>query len=73
MDLEVRGAHSGLRRAENALQRGRDIRAGDIVGNKGGGTRFTQAYFDRIRSLERQVDTAKQRLDLAYEARNSLK
>ena len=73
VELEIKAAHSELRRAENALDAGRNTRAGEMIGNKGGGVRLTQAYFDRIGKLETKVETAKRRLDQAYEARNQEK
>jgi len=38
----------------------------------GGGSRLTQAFFQRLRQAELRVEQARQRLDLAYAARNAL-
>ncbi len=72
-DSEVRNATAALTRAETTLQTERIPRAGERLGNVGGGTRLTQAYFERLAKLEAGVNQAKARLDRAYEARGALK
>lgn len=72
-DREIVAAQQGLARAEKALQSGRRPLPGERRGNVGGESRLTEAYFQRLRGLERAVERAKQRLDRAYAARNALK
>lgn len=73
VDQEIKDAQAGLRHAETALVKGRTPHPGERLGTVGGGSRLTQVYFDRIRSLELAVEQAKQRLDQAYGARNNLR
>jgi len=72
-DAGVKSGLASLRKAEAELANGRIARPGERLGNVGGGTRLTQAYFDRLRALETKVDQAKQALDRAYEERGLLK
>lgn len=72
-DREIIAAQNGLANAESALQNGRAPLPGERSANVGGGSRLTEAYFQRIRSMEARVEQAKQRLDQAYAARNALK
>lgn len=73
VDREILAAQKALARAESALRKGRTPLPGERRGNAGGGSRLTQAYFDRLRGLELSVERAKERLDRAYAARNALK
>lgn len=73
VDDEITQAQAELRQAETALRAGRTPLPGERRGNARGGSRLTQAYFDRLRDLELGVDRAKRRLDDAYVARNALK
>jgi len=73
VDHEIISAQKALADAESALQNGRTPLPGERRGNVGGGSRLTEAYFQRLKNLEAQVKQAKQRLDKAYEARNALK
>ena len=72
-DDEIRNATAQLQAAEARLQAGREPLPGEREGMRGGGSRLTQAYFDRLHSLALEVERAKQRLDRAYQARNALK
>jgi hypothetical protein len=73
VDNEIAQAHAQLQKAEGALQAGREPLPGERRGNRGGGSRLTQAYFDRLHTLELDIQRAKLRLDNAYEARNALR
>ena len=73
VDDEITHAQAELQNAEAALQAGREPLPGERRGNKGGGSRLTQAYFDRLHDLELAVERAKNRLDSAYDTRNALK
>lgn len=72
-DREVTAALQALQRAEHALEAGRAPRAGERLGNVGGGTRLTQEYFDRLGALESRVREARARVDRAYDAREKLR
>lgn len=73
VDLEIVAAQNELAQAENVLQKGRTPLPGERRGKAGGGSRLSEAYFQRLRRSEVRVEAAKQRLDRAYAARNSLK
>ena len=72
-DIEIRDATEKLQIEESTLDSGREPRGDEWVGNAGGGTRLTQAYFERLKMLEDRVAAARARLDRAYDARNALK
>jgi Domain of unknown function (DUF4124) len=72
-DIEIRDATDKLVIEESTLESGREPRAEEWIQNKAGGTRMTQAYFDRLRFMEANVERARQRLDRAYAARDALK
>ena len=73
VDREILPAQKALARGEKALQDGRTPLPGERRGNVGGGSRLTEAYFQRLHNLEAAVERAKQRLDRAYAARSALK
>jgi hypothetical protein len=73
VDNEIRDATEKLQAAEAKLRSGRTPLPGEREGMRGGGSRLTQAYFDRLRGLALKVERAKQRLDQSYAARNALK
>jgi hypothetical protein len=72
-DVEIRDATARLLAEESALESGREPRAEEWIGNVGGGTRMTEAYFERLKMLEDRVAQARKRLDAAYAARDALK
>jgi len=72
-DREIVSAQKALAAAESALQKGRTPHLGERRGNVGGGSRLTEAYFQRLHQLETRVKQAKAGLDRAYRARNALK
>ena len=73
VDAEIIAAQKALARSEKALQSGRTPLPGERRGSVGGGSRLSEAYFQRLHGLEVAVEQAKQRLDRAYAARNALK
>ena len=73
VDREIVSAQKALAEAERALRKGRTPLPGERRGNVGGGSRLTDAYFQRLRQIETRVAQAKERLDRAYAARNALK
>jgi hypothetical protein len=68
-DAQVLRAEEELKAAQAALEAGRDAREGERVGMVGGNSRLSEAYFERIRSLEAAVAAAQKKLDDAYERR----
>jgi hypothetical protein len=72
-DQEIKDAIAAVQKAEADLESGREPLPGERLGMQGGGSRLTQAYFDRIHGLELAVEAAKLRLDKAYQARNALR
>lgn len=73
VDREIVLAHKELGDAERALRMGRTPLPEERRGKAGGGSRLTEAYFQRLRKAETRVEEAKRRLDRAYAARNDLK
>ncbi|HUO44228.1 MAG TPA: DUF4124 domain-containing protein [Burkholderiales bacterium] len=72
-DAEIANARQALQQAKAALDAGREPQPEERIGKVGGGTRLTDAYFERIRGLENAVTAAQQRLDAALAARNTLR
>ena len=68
-DAEVTRAEKELEAAQAALAAGRDAREGERVGMVRGNSRLSEAYFERIRSLEAAVAAAQKKLEDAYERR----
>ena len=60
---EAQDAYVALKNAEAALQAGREPLPGERQGTAGGGTRLTEAYFARQKSLEDAVAAARKRVD----------
>jgi hypothetical protein len=68
---EVDAAERALADAKATLEQAREPQEGDRIGLKGGGSRLTPEYEERIRRLEMQVTQAEDRLRKAHEARNA--
>jgi len=68
-DAEVRAAEKELAAARKRLDEGRVEREGDRIGKVGGGARLSDAYWQRIGSLERDVKNAEERLKAARQAK----
>lgn len=73
LDREIVSAQKVLAEAESSLQSGRTPLPGERRGNVSGGSRLTEAYFQRLRQNEMRVEQSKERLDRVYAARNALK
>jgi hypothetical protein len=71
LDADVKKAEQELQAAKAALEAGRESQEGDRIGTKGGFARLSEAYFERIKSLEAAVAAAQDRLDAAYAKRNA--
>lgn len=72
-DAAVR-ASADLDAARAALEAGREPQAGEMIGSAiTGSARHTEAYVQRIKSLEDAVEQAKKRLDQALDRRNALR
>ena len=70
-NAEVQSAQMALDAAKAALEAGREPREGERIGIAGGGTRLTDAYAQRIKSLEDAIANAQKRLDDALARRNA--
>jgi hypothetical protein len=70
-DAEVRTAEQELQAAQSALQSGQEPRPGERIGTAGGTSRLTDAYMQRIKSLEDAVAAAQKKLADAQAKRNS--
>ena len=73
VDGKIVSAQKALADAESALQKGRTPLPEERRGKVGGGSRLTEAYFQRLQKLETRVEQANERLVRAYGARNALK
>jgi len=69
-DDQVRNAERDLQTAKAALEAGREPQPGERAGTAGGGSRLTDAYFERIKSLENAVAGAQKKLDDALARRS---
>lgn len=72
-DQRVTGSLRQLADAERALRTGRTPRAGERVGNAGGGSRLRADYFERQKQLEDVVQSAHVQVDEAYRMRAEIK
>ena len=70
-EADIREAQLSLQSAKSALEAGREPLPGERIGIAGGGSRLTDAYSHRIKSLEDAVAAAQKRLDDANSRRNS--
>jgi hypothetical protein len=62
---KVSDAEKALRDAEAALAAGKEPRPGERLGTAGGGSRLTDAYWERQRGLEEAVKGARENLERA--------
>ena len=72
-DAATRQAQKQLQGAKAALEAGREPLPGERIGTAGGGSRLTDSYFKRIKTLEDRVDAAQKRLDDANSRRKSVR
>ena len=72
-NVEIANAQQALNQAKAALEAGREPLPDERIGKVGGGTRLTDAYEARIKTLEDAVTAAQQRLDAALAGRNALR
>ena len=70
-EVQVTTAEDELREARAALESGRDEKAGERIHLKGGGTRLSDDYYGRIKSLEAAVAAAQKKLEGAYVKREA--
>lgn len=71
-DQTVDRALRSLAKAERASRDGRSPRAGERIGDAGGGTRLRADYFERQRHLEDAIKESKARVDEAYRLRSQV-
>jgi len=69
-DDQVRNAERELQKAKAALEAGREPQPGERIGTAGGASRLTDAYFERIKSLENAIAGAQKKLDDALARRS---
>ena len=65
---ELDGARQQLQQAETALEAGKEPLPGERIGTAGGASRLTDAYFERQKSLEQAVESARARVEKAQQA-----
>ena len=70
---EIRDATMALETAKQTLKSGLEPGPGERLGTTGAYTRFSPAYWQRVRGLQLVVDDARERLDDPYSARNAVK
>jgi hypothetical protein len=69
-DAQVKAAQQELQAAKAALEAGSEPREGERIGTATkGGSQLTDAYYQRIKSLEAAVAAAQKKLDDAYASR----
>ena len=69
-DEPVKSAERELQKAKAALEAGREPLPGERVGTAGGASRLTDAYFQRIKTLENAVAGAQKKFDDALAQRS---
>ena len=67
-ERELDDARRQLQQAEAAREAGKEPLPGERIGNVGGGSRLTEAYHARQKTLEEAVETARKRLSDAQQA-----
>ena len=67
---QVRKAEQDLQKAKAALEAGREPQPGERAGTAGRASRLTDAYFERIKSLENAIAAAQKQLDDALARRS---
>lgn len=69
---EIFAAKDAVTAAEKALAAGKEPLPGERTATADGGSKLSEAYFDRIKVLEDEVKGAKERQDKAYRERSAL-
>ena len=65
----IQAAEAQLENARNALANGKEPSPGERIGVAGGGSRLTDAYYERQKANERAVEQAQKQLDAARAGR----
>ena len=74
VDAEIKAAIRALEAATVAAEAGLEPLPGERLGTvRTGRTRLAESYWERQRTLRHAVDSARQRLDAAYLARNAMR
>ncbi len=68
-DDPVKSAERDLQKAKAALETGREPQPGERIGTAGGASRLTDAYLQRVKTLENSVAAAQKKLDDALARR----
>ena len=69
----IRDASDALEAAKARLEANREPKENERQGTVSGRSRLNEAYFERIKQLEKGVEDAQVRLNEAYRARNNLR
>ncbi len=70
---KVDAARQALDQARTALEAGREPKPDERIGTKGGSSRLTDAYLERVKVLEDAVAAAQRQLDDSLSRRNAAK
>jgi hypothetical protein len=65
-------ARDDVSATERSLAAGKEPLPGERVATADGGSRLSEAYFDRVKGLEDELRLAKERLDRAFRDRTIL-
>jgi hypothetical protein len=71
-EAEIFAAKDAIAAAEKSLAAGKEPLPGERVATADGGSRLSEAYFDRVKRLDDEVKAAKERLEKAYRERGAL-
>jgi len=71
-DAEILAAKDTVSAAEQALAASKEPLPGERIATVDGGSRLSEAYFERLKSLADEARSAKERLDKAFRDRNAL-
>lgn len=69
LQARIQAAEAQLENARNALANGQEPLPGERIGTAGGGSRLTDAYYERQKANERAVEQAQRQLDAASAGR----
>jgi hypothetical protein len=67
---QIQEAEKALQEAEAALPAGKEPLPGERIGTAGGGSRLSEAYFERQKALQTAVEAARKRLEEVRAAAN---
>ena len=71
-NTEVLAGKDAVSAAEKRLAAGKEPLPGERVATADGGSRLSEAYFERVKALEDELKSARERLDKAFRDRSAL-